>query len=93
MNTEQLSIAPAENKLPSALKVTVQGSLGHNQAHGIKEAETLPGGTQIFSTRPTESKKRSAPAMKKDLGVMAFRPASSGNSPGRGHDDPPGPMH
>jgi len=91
IENKQISIAPAETKLPSTLKVTVQGSLGHNHAHGIKEAETVAGGTQIFSKRPSESNNDSA-RMKKVDAVMAFRPSSSGHSPGIGHDDPPGPM-
>lgn len=77
--------------LPSTLKVSVNGSLSHNHAHGIEDAETVARGTQVFNKRPTESKKDNA-RMKKDVGVMAFRPSSSGHSPGIGHDDPPGPV-
>lgn len=91
MKSEQISIAPAENKQPFTLKVTLQGSLGHNYSHGIKQAETLAGGTQIFSKRPNKSKNDNA-RMRKDVAVMAFRPSSSGHSPGIGHNNPPDPM-
>lgn len=77
--------------LPSTLKVSVKGNLSHNHAHGIKGAETVALGTQVFNKRPTESKKDDA-TVKNDVGVMAFRPSSSGHSPGIGHHEPPGPV-
>lgn len=79
------------NKVPSTLKVSVEGSLRHNHAQGVRDAETATAGTQMFSKRPSDSKAGNA-RMKKDVTVMAFRPSSSGHSPGIGHDEPPGPM-
>jgi len=93
MKKKRLPISPAENKLVATqFKVSVQGSHGHNQAQRIKKAETFArndSGTQIFSRHRNESKNESAPAMRKDITVNAFRPASSGHSPGAGHDNPP----
>ena len=88
-----LSILPAKNKVAATkFKVSVQGKLVHNDAHGI-ESETLTsdgGETQIFSRHRNDSKNETAPAMKKNIAVMAFRPSSSGHSPGGGHGNPPG---
>lgn len=70
-------------------KVSVQyNSPAHNDAHKIKGAKTLAskgGGTQIFPRH------KNAPAIRKGIAVMAFRPSSSGHSPGIGHDNPPDP--
>ena len=75
-----LSILPAKNNVAATkFKVSVQGKLVHNDAHGIKESETLAsygGETQIFSRHCNDSKNETAPAMKKDIAVMAFRPSS-----------------
>lgn len=91
MKNEQIAVVPLENKLPSTLEVTLQDSNGLNHSRLIKEAEAPAGGTQTFSRPPNHSMKSSG-RMKKDVAVMAFRPSSSGHSPGVGHDNPPGPM-
>lgn len=94
MKKEQIPIVSANNKLAATqLKVSVQGSHVHNHADRTNEAETPStneGGTEIFSKRQKESKNKIAPAMKKGIEVMAFRPASSGHSPGMGHGNTPG---
>lgn len=88
MMNKEIPVLPVENKLPSPLKETLQGSVGPNHSGGIKEAETEAGGTQLLPNRPSVSQKGSA-KMKKDVEVMAFRPTSSGHSPGVGHGNPP----
>lgn len=90
---EPSSTAATQNKVTDTqLKVSVQRSLGHNHAGTIKVVETLASndrGTQIFSRRRNKSMTKIAPANKKDIAVMAFRPSSSGHSPGIGHGNPP----
>lgn len=91
MMNDEIPVVPVENKLRSPLRETLHGSIGLNHSRGIKEAETVARGAQMFSKRPSDSKKGSA-RMKKDVEVMAFRPTSSGHSPGVGHGNPPDHM-
>lgn len=96
MKKEQISIVPAKNKFAATEpKLSVQVNDVHNLAERIEEAETPAsnnGGTVIFSKRRNESKNdQTAPATKKSIEVMAFRPSSSGHSPGIGHGNTAGP--
>lgn len=93
---DQLSVASSENKLAATkLDLSVKDRPGHNHSHKSEDSEELASndsGAQIFSRHRNKSANKIVPA-KKDIAVMAFRPSSSGHSPGIGHDNPPDPRH
>lgn len=93
----QLSVASSENKLAATVfNVSVKDIPGHNHSHKSDDSEKLASndsGAQIFSQHRNKSANKIVPAKKKDIAVMAFRPSSSGHSPGIGHDNPPDSRH